>query len=870
MSKLTFLPWLRRGLVQHVTSPLDSAKPPAEATLRPYLVLNGGAIDKTVRLRGPGAVVGLSSAAFLREYPRAGTPDAEPNYFASLDLVAPDLPWIFTPSAPAAEKLRPWLVLVVVEERDGVSLSERPGAPLPVLRIALPARPSLELPSLNESWAWAHAQSSMGTKDLEQTIARDPLAVVSRLLCPRRLDSGKSWIACVVPAFDAGREVGLGREFDGATLAPAWDLATVDQLDLELPVYHSWRFSTGPEGDFKSLALRLFPRNEPPGLGVHDLDVSKPGGLIRDWRGPASIGFEGALKDPDLEGGPWTPLAHRVAFQEDLGAWLAQANGRLVLDSLPDADPVLAPPMYGSFQSGETALPKPPGAWMRTVNLGVAHRATAGLGAKVVRKNQEALMAAAWDQVGEVRAAQAELNQARLQVEVGRSWSRRVAELADGDLVQVTRALHRFVEATADGARLSSQLASSAVPAGLLSHAFLRRVRPGTAAAKAWTRRDGGRAAMTRQATNAFLSATRSVAGARARVALSPGAVPAPTSVDWSPWVGGTFQVGTTAPPPLPVSGHVLEFAQLPIPANTFLASSAGSAPVKSGLDVSAAAANVRESFDPVGNARVAMVAKVPAFATLLPAEGLPSSLYIGSQVDEPVGPVFTNALFWELLKIDPQAILPGVSDVPDDTVRLLSVNDAFVAAFLVGANHEMSRELAFREYPADLSATFFHRFWESLDGENDIESIHKWPSTTPLRDAVLNARGSSTSVLLKGALVRRYPNLVVYLARATNDAGGKTGYDLTNATPPSFFGKLGRDVVFFGFERPVEEVRGDRAHGGDPGYWVVLEEPAVEPRFGVEATVTSAPAPTVSSAHMAEATWRAPFRVLRHADTLL
>ena len=60
--------------------------------------------------------------------------------------------------AGTAQRLRPWLVLVVVRRQDGVRLDPRPNGPLPVLEIDSPARAADELPDLAQSWAWAHAQ----------------------------------------------------------------------------------------------------------------------------------------------------------------------------------------------------------------------------------------------------------------------------------------------------------------------------------------------------------------------------------------------------------------------------------------------------------------------------------------------------------------------------------------------------------------------------------------------------------------------------------------------------------------------------------------------------------------------------------------
>ena len=85
----------------------------------------------------------------------------------------------------------------------------------------------MELPDLEESWAWVHAQvvgTAADTLDaLRQAVETAPARTVARLLSPRRLDPDVTYIACVVPAFDVGRKAGLGltvTEDERKTLAP--------------------------------------------------------------------------------------------------------------------------------------------------------------------------------------------------------------------------------------------------------------------------------------------------------------------------------------------------------------------------------------------------------------------------------------------------------------------------------------------------------------------------------------------------------------------------------------------------------------------------------------------------------------------------
>ena len=87
----------------------------------------------------------------------------------------------------------------------------------------------------------------------------------------------------------------------------------------------------------------------------------------------------------------------------------------------------------------------PDAGWLHDVNLAPDRRGPAGLGARVVRDNDDEFLAAAWDQAGDVRALREEVNRARLAAEVGRSHARRLATLDDAGLLQVTARLHLFV-----------------------------------------------------------------------------------------------------------------------------------------------------------------------------------------------------------------------------------------------------------------------------------------------------------------------------------------------------------------------------------------------------------------------------------------
>ncbi len=302
-------------------------------------------------------------------------------------------------------------------------------------------------------------------------------------------------------------------------------------------------------------------------------------------------------------------------------------------------------------------------------------------------------------------------------------------------------------------------------------------------------------------------------------------------------------------------------------------------------VDVSELATAVA-ALDPLELGRRSVVARVTALEPLLGVGEMPCRVRIG--------PVFPDPLFWDLLEVDRDMVLPGGAGFPDNGVRLVGVNGGFVATFLLGANSEMARELLWREYPADLGATTFRRFFDHLDGEDDIEPIETWPAGATLESRA-GAVGSSSVIVVRGDVVARYPDLHVFVAPSEDGAP-----EMDRAQSPVFEGLLGREMRLFGFDVTPGVLRGE---GGAEEWFVGFEERVVAPRFGLDlgrasvpstwdeltwaqfgdavnvsaTTVPGLPSLTIddvtwgrNSAHLAAAVHRRPFRRLFPATTLV
>lgn len=922
--EILFLPYLRRGLAQAITNqdPLKGALAHNPAVTA-WVDIEGQHIEQTVQLRSADDAVGLGSAQILRTEPRPDSINVEPNYFPFIELAAPDLLWLLTPAAPNRNRLRPWLVLVVVREQEGVSVATRADLPLPVLRIAAPAQPAQELPDLDDSWAWAHVQSLVPLDEVANAVATGSRQVFSRLVCPRRLRSGSRYVACLVPTFDGGVQRGLGETPTATQLTPAWQIATLGAV-IELPVYYHWRFTTGKAGDFEALCRRLQPDGDGAEMGYHAMDITDPG-LVEPARQPVLLDMDGALKTVEAVARPW-PANHKNVFQRELvsllntgmarAAFTPPARGQ-VYDPTTQ-DPVVAPPTYGAWPAGVTALPID--GWLRDLNRDPVRRAAAGLGARVVQKNQEALVAAAWEQAGEIRATTAALNRGRLAAEVGRSWTKRAGALTDGDLLPFTARLHPLLPFGTQSIR--SRLAASAVPPGLVTSTYLRQTRPGTPLARDWAKRVGrADARLAVEHVQTTLKAT-GAAGAGFQRALTFAVFGLPhgaqvtdltlermadasslQTADPILWEKHTQLIeqkfGLRRPPPMvavPTAG-IPQTSVTPVPILV--------------IDVSGIANSVRRGLDPISAVRASILTRIPALQGFLVANELPTHIT--------VTPTFTDPLYWDLLSLGADRILPGVNTLGANRVRLVAINNSFIGSFLIGANHELARELLWRDYPVDTRGTFFHRFWQYVEpaagsgaARTDIDDLNTWRLHQSMLENMDATQDAMTAIVVRGDLIRRYPTAHWFLQEAMRDDEGKWIPVKSSLVEVSFLGLLDAQTAVYGFDLPPKKVRGNRAQG-TPGYFVTIEEQAGAPRFGLDTekpqhftntprswdklswghlvasqqeldALSHARATGVridglqlagttwgkNAAHLARATWQRPFRMSIHADLLI
>jgi hypothetical protein len=229
------------------------------------------------------------------------------------------------------------------------------------------------------------------------------------------------------------------------------------------------------------------------------------------------------------------------------------------------------------------------------------------------------------------------------------------------------------------------------------------------------------------------------------------------------------------------------------------------------------------------------------------------------------VAPEFPQPMYVPLRNLGQEYLLPGLADIPPDTMTLLRADHAFIEAYMVGLNHEMARQLLWHEYPTDQRGSYFRQFWDVsayllpptsgiddsalVEAMKDIPPIHQWPPT--------NRLGANENIgpepivpnnlvlLIRGELLRRYPTAVIYACQARWKDSARELSD--QEMHPLFRGTLSPDITFFGFNLDRETAMGsDTPADNKPGWFFVIQQQVSEPRFGLEPAGDPYQPPTV------------------------
>ena len=298
--------------------------------------------------------------------------------------------------------------------------------------------------------------------------------------------------------------------------------------------------------------------------------------------------------------------------------------------------------------------------------------------------------------------------------------------------------------------------------------------------------------------------------------------------------------------------------------------------PERHKLDLKELAGAMVTSLDPAVTIRARTLASVKIPGRLL------DNLYIEEYFTPVLAyPEIDLPMYRPLADISSDLFLPNINKIKENSITLLESNQRFIESYLAGINHEMSRELLWREYPTDQRGTCFRQFWdvsgflpstsasedEIREQLRDIPPMHRWPLRPKPADPLRNRLGRNNHraqgggeaqivLVIRGELLKKYPTAVVYAHKAAwkMDDGvpdffadrefaelsdtEKSDPPRTKIKTPLFEAKVEPDIYFLGFDLTLTEAMGAESPtsaADNPGWFFIIKERPGEPRFGLD-----------------------------------
>ncbi|MFJ9931644.1 hypothetical protein ACIRSJ_00855 [Streptomyces virginiae] len=564
--------------------------------------------------------------------------------------------------------------------------------------------------------------------------------------------------------------------------------------------------------------------------------------------------------------------------------------------------------------------------WVHRLNLDPRFRIAANFGTQIVQARQEEFMAAAWAQIGDVVEVNNRIRAAQLACEVGLRLqdkhlgppppppappgvaaapprARRAAARPVGRALALTAPAHArvTVPVTRPGTLAGEAGPTELVAAGFKVATSRIAAAPVSAAMRRITR-PGSRLMQTlkfpRQPAEALLPRmdTEPELVTAAPPKVTPPAVVTPTRVDREirevplpdpvkslpvgehfvlrrPGESGPAPTARTAGSPAADTAEAAEAAE-PADSEQARRFKLGLTDLYEGWAAGAAAAQTRvpDPLDVAGTAQRVL-------GRLDATETVPKALLSAVRLDAPhlapfaerflevmAYPVIDLPMYEALRGLSVDCFVPHLDLLPANSVTLLDTDQEFIEAFMVGLNHELSRELLWREYPCDQRGTPFRQFWDPRAAASRVESdaarrerlydippIHTWARDSALgahdhRQEVPGRPRDELVLVIRGELLKKYPNTAVYAHRARWSPSNEdpdprlerqpvTLRDPARPGPgeiqlPISEAQVEPDIHLLGFDLTAQEARGDAK---DPGWFFVFQERPGDPRFGAD-----------------------------------
>lgn len=859
MTDFTLLPNLQTAITGMSTVPTEEGELRRKIELDIGIEANGERVSDSPAYRtrasilGAGDIIAIDPKMIARVEPVSGAKGVEPNYFPYVEFTDGDFPWRYTldgsPGKNGKDRTLPWLALLALSA-DEFRYLERGNAPLTKIEVF---NPFYSLPDASQLWATAHVQVTHNEqKTLSETIEEDAAAYFSRLMCPRKLSDNTAYFLFLVPVYEVGRLTGLGKSHD--SLAKwndlSWDHTSQD--GIELPIYQQWRFSTSSMEDFESLVRRLTPNKltddsdvgatrtayigDPGYYNDSDYDASRSS--------DATVEIEGALQKPGFTRdeniiesqyltSPMTDTLNQVL--ENSG------EAGLSEDGPENEDPLVALPVYGRHYTHvkEVKASSRNEAWFHEANLDLRMRTGSGVGSRIVQRHQEDFMHQSWAQVGDIQGANALRGRLQTAEKVGKVLlDKHVSTLSTESAISVFQPLLDLVPVNlSDRFSATEEIRKSGVPDGTFGRAS-RRI-----AAKRTHRNavkikstlpgiPGGLDKVVRQVPEFTIpgnvlsddgktSASSGSTGIRGAGGFR-GVLSSANTKALSPAASSNLR-RTRSSSALTAHSQISSLSFIP---SDSIESFASAAVTKPQLSVEAVPFELA-------------VENATALAEAIPSK-IADDLIVGTAIQdsqnlEPIieGPRIVDPLAGFITEEDPNYLLPNAESLTDDSVTLTEENKTFIESLMLGANHEMNRELRWREFPTDMRATVFSRFWDTPapaddEASDDIRDIHLW--NKKLGKHFKNGIENRLVLIIRGEVIRRYPDIVVVANKQTISSNSDWHSENGTSWYPEFSGLIDNQTAYYGFDLTADEV-----NDAINEFFFVIMEPPGRLRFGLD-----------------------------------
>lgn len=863
-----FYSWLRENLAAAIDQQIDTNSDKLRASIKitlnvmspPNKIIGGELPEKTIELYGPGDVLGFDSRIITRTDPRHNVGDFEPNYFPIIEFADPDFPWRFTPTKEnTSENLQPWIALIVLEDgefkeegtTEGDEQGKRPDKQLPPV---ISEVSTSSLPDLSETWRWAHVQvtdeanKEISDLELKKIMLDEPEQIISRLMCARRLKSGTKYHAFVVPTFRCGRSVGMGKEPDESEtpLSYAWDK---NCNKIELPYYYKWEFRTGQRGDFEHLIRLLKPR---PITGVGTREIKcEDRGVITD----PVLDLEGALCSPDTVFTQWGKDGNesepfRVRLAELLKQPKADMAGR------GSNTPKVVPPIYGRWHAARDEV------HIQDDNMYLfSWDGIPGNDNEILIEFLKQKYGIDWvikpkiDKIDndKDKAIKVSTEKNNISLRLNDEKTKMNLEINDGRTDE-------FIVKTENGKlNIYDNINKSWLDELNLDPRHRIAASIGAKVIKdqqeslmisAWDQLGD-----VEEANEKLRQAQIGIANSKSiykRLPQDEDLLRLTAPVFSKVQMENRYTVQEhiqRSMVPLAVCDPAFRRIQRP------------QGPIRKRQKVALTSPRLFERFNKGGHK---VVRTHPVSGNIMENRTLNdtiSSIYTELEPRNKIidrtkrilerndsgiimaHPTFPQPMYKFLQDISQDLLLPGIEKIPPNTIGLLKTNRRFIEAYMCGLNHEFASELLWREYPTDQRGSYFRQFWDYSDyiskesdtEENleDIKSLAKWNSERLGSNEPANHPKEKLVLILRGDLLKKYPNAVIYAVEAKLNEKNERVPALPEfevegeIQSPVFSGTMQPDITFLGFNITEDEARN--------GWYFVIEERVSETQFGLD-----------------------------------